>query len=235
MLVRITTKQQRLWLKAEATWRRSRSGSRWSDRKELNSTFHAIPSLDLTSISSHLEPILYNFSRPHPGSQHGSESKQKRLDQPSVRKGSNPELTSSQILILALPHRGYDLASLRPGGATHLLNITEDAELVKRRGRWATTKVMNIYLQEIAVATGLEKLTPETRSKVDRLCAIFPLVLQQVLQYLKFNIPCTAWPMLFRHHQRPGKWWGSMVWQPDIGCNRYNPSWLKMEWLQLGT
>lgn len=128
-----------------------------------------------------------------------------KMSSATLRKRFSQLLSGLGILPRkAQGQRGYDLASLRPGGATHLLNITEDAELVNRRGRWATTKVMNIYLQEIAVATGLEKLSPETRARVDRLCAIFPQVLHQVLQYLKFNIACTAWPMLFRHHQRPG-------------------------------
>ena len=100
--------------------------------------------------------------------------------------------------------RGYDLASLRPGGATHLLNITENSELVRRRGRWASTKVMDIYLQEIAVATGLMKLSMSARERVDRLCAIYPEVLQISVQYLNSCIPCTAWTALFRHQQRRG-------------------------------
>ena len=40
--------------------------------------------------------------------------------------------------------RSLDLGSLRPGGATHLLRLTEDSELVRRRGRWASHKVMEI-------------------------------------------------------------------------------------------
>ena len=40
--------------------------------------------------------------------------------------------------------RPYDLGSLRPGGATFLLNQTEDCSLVQRRGRWLSYKVMNI-------------------------------------------------------------------------------------------
>ena len=46
--------------------------------------------------------------------------------------------------------RAIDLGSFRPGGATHLLQISEDSELVRRRGRWASHKVMEIYLQEVA-------------------------------------------------------------------------------------
>lgn len=36
------------------------------------------------------------------------------------------------------------LASFRPGGATFLIGLTESAELVRRRGRWVSVKVMDI-------------------------------------------------------------------------------------------
>eukprot|EP00435_Cladocopium_sp_Y103_P061652 s470_g23.t1 len=76
--------------------------------------------------------------------------------------------------------RPYDLGSLRPGGATWLLNKTEDSTLVQRRGRWMSFRVMTIYLQEIAVATALPKMTVEEtkedeirakRMKADRAAA----------------------------------------------------------------
>ena len=49
--------------------------------------------------------------------------------------------------------RPFSLGSLRPGGATFLLLHTEDAELVRRRGRWVTSKVCEIYLQEVLYTT----------------------------------------------------------------------------------
>lgn len=49
--------------------------------------------------------------------------------------------------------RLFSLGSLGPGGATHLLLLTEDSELVRQRGRWVTTKVMELYLQEVLYAT----------------------------------------------------------------------------------
>lgn len=36
----------------------------------------------------------------------------------------------------------FDLSSLRPGGASHLLAACEDSEVVRSRGRWATVKTM---------------------------------------------------------------------------------------------
>lgn len=93
--------------------------------------------------------------------------------------------------------RPYDLGSLRPGGATWLLNKTEDSTLVQRRGRWMSYRVMTIYLQEIAVATALPKMSTEVRDRIAALNSVFPHVLQIALRYLKFEIPCNVWYMLF--------------------------------------
>ena len=51
-----------------------------------------------------------------------------------------------------------DLGSLRAGGATWLLQTTEDGELVRRRGRWINTKVMEIYIQEVSSVFFLPRL-----------------------------------------------------------------------------
>jgi hypothetical protein len=53
--------------------------------------------------------------------------------------------------------RPLDLGSLRPGGATFLLLATENMDLVRRRGRWVSNKVCEIYLQEILYVTYTEK------------------------------------------------------------------------------
>ena len=59
------------------------------------------------------------------------------------------------------------LASLRPGGATCMLAQTENAELVRRRGRRLSGRVMEIYLQEISVATYVPQLPAQ---KVSLMC-----------------------------------------------------------------
>ena len=102
--------------------------------------------------------------------------------------------------------RPYELSSLRPGGATFLLNLTENPDLVRRRGRWASIKVMEIYLQEVAVATGVNKLDAEVREKIKRLSDAFPEILQQSLKFLRCAIPCKAWYVLFQHHQGQEDW-----------------------------
>jgi len=95
--------------------------------------------------------------------------------------------------------RPFDLGSLRPGGATHMLAVTEDSSLVQRRGRWVSMQVMNIYLQEVSVATCLPRLDPSVRDRVQRLCTIYPQVLETSLNHLRNRIPTTAWNLLYRH------------------------------------
>ena len=96
--------------------------------------------------------------------------------------------------------RCYDMGSFRPGGATHLLTLTEDTALVQRRGRWASQHVMNIYLQEVAVATSLSVLDEDARRNIDELCNIFESVLQTCIRFLKFKIPFNAWNLLLQRH-----------------------------------
>ena len=105
--------------------------------------------------------------------------------------------------------RPFDLGSLRPGGATHMLAVTEDASIVQRRGRWVSMQVMNIYLQEVSVATCLPRLDPAVRDRVQRLCNIYPQVLETALKHLRHKIPTSAWNLLYRHTPKEaGKVWG---------------------------
>ncbi len=93
--------------------------------------------------------------------------------------------------------RGFDLGSFRPGGATHLLLATEDPELCRRRGRWLSTRVMEIYLQEVMATTFVQKLDPDVRAKIYELASVFPKVLALSMSFLATAIPCSVWPRLF--------------------------------------
>ena len=50
-------------------------------------------------------------------------------------------------------------------GQHFLLLSTEDCEHVRRRGRWVTNKVCEIYLQEVMFSTFTEKLSALVRIK----------------------------------------------------------------------
>ena len=91
----------------------------------------------------------------------------------------------------------YSLSSLRPGGATFYLQFTEDAEYVRRKGRWLSTRVLEIYLQEASVATYHDKLSPWTRSRIEELCKQFPGILSRAQFLRKSRIPDRCWPYLW--------------------------------------
>eukprot|EP00438_Fugacium_kawagutii_P033109 Skav219660 [mRNA] locus=scaffold1257:38988:40049:+ [translate_table: standard] len=91
----------------------------------------------------------------------------------------------------------YDLASLRPGGATFMLQSTEDAELVRRRGRWISSRVLEVYLQEASVNTHHQRLSGESRKKIGELAASFSRILSKSIFLLQTRIPSHLWPWLW--------------------------------------
>ena len=131
----------------------------------------------------------------------------------------------------------YDMGSFRPGGATHLLTLTEDTALVQRRGRWASLHVMNIYLQEVAVATSLSVLEEDGRKRVELLCSVYDSVLEISIGFLQFKIPFNAWNLLFKRHTfetgKCGGWCMFLVrstkkgfnwWWLPLLCRKWNDS-----------
>lgn len=93
----------------------------------------------------------------------------------------------------------FTLGSLRPGGATHLLFLTEDSELTRRRGRWLSLRTMEIYLQEVLVATYVKRLPDDSQCLIQKFASGFPLVLQTAVGFLDAGIPHQVWYHLFQH------------------------------------
>ena len=93
--------------------------------------------------------------------------------------------------------RPLDLGSFRPGGATHMLQLTEDAELVRRRGRWVSAKVMEIYLQEIAAVTFFPNLPLRVRENVMTYAQSFPAILEQSRAWTRNSVPTASWYQLW--------------------------------------
>jgi hypothetical protein len=78
---------------------------------------------------------------------------------------------------LAIPCRaaahGATPGVLRGSGATHFYQRTEDVPLLAWRGRWARTKTLEYYLQEVAAQMLLSSLSPADRDRIlilDRAC-----------------------------------------------------------------
>ncbi len=92
--------------------------------------------------------------------------------------------------------RGLDLGSLRAGGATWLLTTSENAELVRRRGRWLNSRTMEIYIQETSALQFLPSLPQKTRKLLLDAITIFPLVLAKFSSLDDAGIPSNAWRLL---------------------------------------
>ena len=92
--------------------------------------------------------------------------------------------------------KALDLGSLRAGGATHLLMVSEDAELVRRRGRWLAARTMDIYIQEIAATVYFPRLPENVKDKIMKLAMSFPALLSQMKSFTTCGIPPAAWYIL---------------------------------------
>ena len=91
-----------------------------------------------------------------------------------------------------------DLGSLRAGGATWLLQSTESGELVRRRGRWVSQKVMDLYIQEVSSLQYLNHIDASVKSKVMVFARAFPEVLRKAISLHAAKIDYRVWHILFR-------------------------------------
>ena len=74
---------------------------------------------------------------------------------------------------------GLTLASLRAGGATWLFETTRDLQLVRWRGRWASMRTLEVYIQEVAADRLLADAGAEVRARVERFSAAVPYLVRQ--------------------------------------------------------
>ena len=93
--------------------------------------------------------------------------------------------------------KSLDLGSLRAGGATWILQQTEDGELTRRRGRWVNQRVMELYIQEVSCFQFLSAIPQKARNKVFALCDFFPDALRGADEFCSANIPWTVWFILW--------------------------------------
>ena len=93
--------------------------------------------------------------------------------------------------------RPMTLASFRPGGATYLIGATECAELVRRRGRWVSMKVMEVYLQEVQSATFMNDIGNESKEKILFAMKAFPEVYSTAVAFACARFPEQVWHFFF--------------------------------------
>ena len=97
-----------------------------------------------------------------------------------------------------LGSKTLDLGSLRPGGATWVLQQTEDADFCRRRGRWLNQRIMEIYIQEISSFQILAILPPQVKSKVFALANLFPSAVLFASECQAATIPVKVWWLLWK-------------------------------------
>ena len=98
--------------------------------------------------------------------------------------------------------KALDLGSMRAGGATWLLETTENGNLVQRRGRWISEKVMSLYIQELTANIFMARLSDSVKTKILKLAHAFPHLTRKAADLQEANIPHSAW---FRIFSYPGK------------------------------
>ena len=96
-----------------------------------------------------------------------------------------------------------DLGSLRAGGATWLLQTTESGELCRRRGRWASQKVMDLYIQEVSSLQYLSRIPVDAKSRVLHFARALPGTIRKCQHFYHCKIDPKIWYILFQ--QQPSK------------------------------
>lgn len=96
-----------------------------------------------------------------------------------------------------------DLGSLRSGGATWHLQMSEDGEFCRRKGRWLSQKVMEVYVQETAALLYLKRIPAPSRIKVLEVAKYFPLTLARSFTLKAAKVPNNIW---YRLHTKADLW-----------------------------
>lgn len=79
---------------------------------------------------------------------------------------------------------GMTPASLRAGGATFWFQLRDNSEWVRFRGRWASTRMLEIYIQEAGVDQIMQDLAPDVRAHIARLANAAPHIVHDVIRTL---------------------------------------------------
>ena len=84
-----------------------------------------------------------------------------------------------------------ELASLRAGGAS------EDSEMLRRRGRWLSTRIMEIYVQEVASLEFLPVQSDQSKLCIYTALQSFHSVVEQATVFDQLRVPARHWYFLF--------------------------------------
>ena len=80
-----------------------------------------------------------------------------------------------------------------------LMTATESAELVRRTGRWASFRIMEIYLQEVMAVTYMNEISREAYTKVMQAFSVFGDILAAVQKFDRACMPEATWFFSLSH------------------------------------
>ena len=99
--------------------------------------------------------------------------------------------------------KALDPGSLRAGGASWLMQVTDSGDIVRRRGRWQNARIMEVYVQEVSSLIYLQFLDSKVKSMVLDLASHFTAVLERALSLQAAKIPYHIWYVLFSRWKMP--------------------------------
>ena len=111
-------------------------------------------------------------------------------------------LTALTLSTVSVPgNRCLDLGSLRSGGATYIILMTENSELCRRRGRWANHRMMEVYVQETMALQYMSLIRPHVRSRIVTVSSFFLAVFEQASKLAAAKIPESTWFTILSRRQ----------------------------------
>ena len=76
--------------------------------------------------------------------------------------------------------------------------VRDNPDLTRRRGRWLTNKIMEIYVQEVSAIQFIPHLPEKAKQQISNGAAIFPWMLDCVQNLDRMQIPSNVWPIFFQ-------------------------------------
>ena len=129
----------------------------------------------------------------------GPEEKLWLMSPSTMRARFDKLLTALKLTRSLVPGvKDFDLGSLRAGGATWMMQVTESPDLVRRRGRWISNRVMEIYVQEISALMYLPRLPSDIKEHIYLWANSLNSCLDAAAKFSAYKLSPCHWHSLLR-------------------------------------
>ena len=106
-------------------------------------------------------------------------------------------LPVGEVMTTGSTDKGYVLASLRAGGATHKFEQRRDIATVAWDLRVDNVKTLEHYLQEVQSATALARLSDRTRKRVQLFADTAAETVEKAIVLLNAGVPSHLWHEMY--------------------------------------